>query len=402
MISPQKAKTVILKNTKTLASEKISFMDSRHRVLAQDIKATCDLPPFDRSSMDGYALKSSDIKQARGNNPRTLKIIDTVEAGRPSNKTVKKGEAIKIMTGGVVPEGADCVLMKEYAAQQNNRLLVYRPAKKKENICPKGEDVRKGRTVIKKGTRINAGIVGLLAALGLDAIRVYRKPKVAILVTGSELLSVKQKLKTGKIRSANQYTLFHLVKEAGGEPQIIGIAKDNPPDLKKKIKGGLKSDMLLISGGVSVGDRDLVPGVLRKMGAKIYFWKVAIKPGKPLLFAKIGSTYVFGLPGNPVSTMMSFYNFARECLLKMSGTHDFSFPSSRAILDEDVTDEPTRLKVLRGYAFYRDGDLFVRKSTHQGSGNIISMAKANCVFKMNEGTARLKKGRTVTVHYLPG
>jgi len=401
MISSNLAKKIILQHTKPLASsERIRFLDSLGRVLAEDTRATSDLPPFSRATVDGFAIKSINVRGASKEHHVWLKIVDVVQAGRPSKKKLHPGEAIKIMTGGVIPAGTDCVIMKEFTECGKKSVCVFKDTKPGEGISFQGESAKKGSVLLKKGNRISAGVVSLLATLGLSQVSVYKKPKVAILVTGNELLNVNQKLSPGKIRSANQYGLFAQVKEAGGEPLILGIARDNPKDTHDKILRGLRSDVLLISGGVSVGDFDLVPGMLKKLGVKIFFHKVAMQPGKPLIFGKKGKTTVFGLPGNPVSTMVCFYEFIRPCLLKMSGCSDLTLPKGEAVLDEDIKLIPKRTKFLRAKTFLKNGKVLVRLTSHQGSGNVLSLAQANCLLEVAEGVTRVPKGTRVVVEYL--
>lgn len=401
MISLNEANSIIQKNTKSIGIETISFLEAHGRILAQDIISTIDLPPFDRATVDGFALQSQNVQSAGKANPKTLKIIDIVQAGKPSLKEIKNGQAIKIMTGGVVPKGADCVVMKEDATLQGSFVKVLKMIKSNDGIAFCGDDIKKGNVILGHGMRLTPACIALLASLGIGRVKVFKKPRVAILVTGNELLNLKDKLKPGKIRSANQYGLSCQIKEVGGEPTILGIARDNLKETGEKVSQGLKYDMLIISGGVSVGDYDLVPQVLKERGVRFMIEKVAMQPGKPLIFGKKAKTYIFGLPGNPVSTMVCFYEFVRSCLLKMQGAHNTALNVAHALLDEDITLKPQRTKILRGVTSYRDGKIFVRRTTHQGSGNIISLAKANCLFKAPEGITRLKKGSVVEIEYLP-
>lgn len=401
MISPHRAQQIILSRTPILSSQKVYFLDSLGRTLAQDIKATNALPPFDRTSMDGYALRSIDTKDARPQKGVPLRVIGTIQAGGKSEKRINRGEAIKIMTGGMIPWGADSVVIKEHTRHKKDQLMVFNEMRPAENIRFRGDDVKKGEIIIKKGAPVTSGAVGLLASLGICQVKVYRKPKVGILVTGDELLDVQEKLQPGKIRSSNQFALFSQVKEAGGEPFLLGIARDKKQDIARKIRRGLEFDALLISGGVSVGDFDLVPEVLRRLAVKIFFHKVSIQPGRPLIFGKKDKTPIFGLPGNPVSTMVSFYTFVRPCLVKMSGRTDVYLRRGYAVLDEPISVHGRRTKILRGVVFSRKDDLYVRLSSHQGSGNILSLAKANCLLEIPQAIERLTKGQKVEIQYLP-
>ncbi len=338
--------------------------------------------------------------QSASSGMASLAKIGKTNFGGPLNNVLKSGEAIKIMTGGVMPKGADCVVMKENARIEGKEVFIFKSTKQSDGISFQGESAKKGDVLLKRGARVTSGVVSLLASLGLPRVKVYRKPKVAILVTGNELLNVNQKLTPGKIRSSNLFGLYSQVKEAGGEPTIVGIARDNLRETRKKILQGFRSDMLLISGGVSVGDFDLVPGILKSLGLKIFIEKVAMQPGKPLIFGRKGKTYVFGLPGNPVSTMVCFYEFIYPCLLKLSGASNTALPKGEATLDEDIHLKPQRTKYLRAKTFLRDEKVFVRLTSHQGSGNILSLAEANCLLEVKEGVTKVTKGSRVIVEYL--
>ena len=401
MISVSQAKKIILKNTQPTTEETAGFLESDGCVLAQDIAATSDLPPFSRATVDGFALKSLDTKTAATRCHKWFRIVDVVQAGCPSQKILRRGEAIKIMTGGVIPRDADCVVMKEITESGKSGVCILKEAQQGDGISFKGESAKKGNLLLKKGNRVSSGVVSLLATLGIVKINVYRRPRVAILVTGNELLDVKEKLRPGKIRSANQYGLFSQIKEAGGAPVMLGIARDNLRETRKKILQGLRYDCFIVSGGVSVGDFDLAPKVLKSLGVKILIERISMQPGKPLIFGKKGKTYIFGLPGNPVSTMVCFYEFVRPFLLKMQGAKELFLSNAAAILDEEIHLQPSRTKILRGNAFLRNGELFVKLTGHQGSGNVLSLAEANCLFAIAEGVTKVKKGSRVIIQYLP-
>ncbi len=400
MIRPDQAKTVILKKIRPCPVRKKEFMAAWGHALAQSIKAVTDLPPFDRATVDGFALRSLDTRKAKAEGGIPLNIVDTVAAGQPSRKTVNKDEAVEIMTGGVVPRGADAVLMKEFTRKQRGSVYVLRKAAKGEGVAFRGEDIRKGRVILRRGHRINAGTVSLLAGMGMKHVLVYRKPRVGILVTGNELLSVGSRREFGKILSANEYGLAVQVKRCGGDFVILGIAEDRLRDLRRKIREGLRNDMLLISGGVSVGEYDLVPRVLREFGTKIYFHKVAVQPGKPLLFGRAGKTFIFGLPGNPVSSLVAGETFVAPAIKKMAGHAERDRFPLTAQLDKTIRFPPERTKILRGVLFERRGRRLVRLTDHIGSGNVISMARANCLFQVPEGVSVCRKGTRVEVAYL--
>ncbi|MFA5060533.1 MAG: gephyrin-like molybdotransferase Glp [Candidatus Omnitrophota bacterium] len=401
MISVDKALNIILKRLRLVSRERVSFQESLGRVLAKDIKATINLPPFSRSSVDGFAVRSIDVKKVLAEKSAEFKIVGRIQAGSHPLKCLRKFETMKIMTGAMIPAGADAVIMKEYAQELDGQVKFLRVVRSGENIRFKGEDTKKGATVLKKGNLVTSGVVSLLAALGTKKIAIYRKPKVAVLVTGNELLSIGRRLTPGKIYSANEFGLFGQIKEAGGKPVLLGVAADRLSVLRKKILQGFKYDCFIISGGVSVGDFDFVPRILKKLSVKIHFHGVSVQPGKPLLFGQKGKTYVFGLPGNPVSTAMTFYKFVRPLLLKIGGQDNILLKSSMAILAEDVKMQARRSKIFRAESFWKNNDLFVRLASHQGSGNVVSLAKATAIFEVPEDVSFLKKGTRLRIFYLP-
>jgi len=400
MISIHKAQNIILKNSYPLPHERILFLNAFQRILAGDLKSPVDWPPFSRSTMDGFAVKSQDVALAV-REKKQLVVIDTIEAGSPSKKILKTGQAMKIMTGGVVPHGADSVIMKEFVSENSKRIKVVQGVLRGQNISFQGEDFKRGQTVLKQGQRINEGSMALLAAMGFQKVPVYQRPRVVILVTGNELLSLEEKLTPGKIRNTNQYALTSLVEKAGGNAVSLGACQDDLHSLKNKIRQGFSFDMLLISGGMSVGDFDFVPQALKGLGVDILFHGVSVQPGKPLLFGRKGKTLIFGLPGNPISSMVSFYKFVYPCLLKISGCQHYRFKTAKAILAEDVSVPSARTKIMRGIVFDRDENLFVKLASHQGSGNMLSMVRANCLFEIPEGRTYLKKGTRTIIQYLP-
>ncbi|MDD3375555.1 MAG: molybdopterin molybdotransferase MoeA [Candidatus Omnitrophica bacterium] len=400
MIPVSKAKQIILRHTKKLTSEKKYFLEALGKTLHEDICANQDWPPFARSTMDGFAVRNKDILKATTKKGVVLKVIDQSIAGNPAKKILGSGQAIKIMTGAVIPKGADCVVMKEYVQEKDKSVTILRKGKKGENLRLKGADVKKGELIVSRGSKITPGVIALLANLGKKYVKVARPVNVGILVNGDELLRIEDKPRLGKIRSANEYALFAQIKELGAQPIILGVAKDNLKSLDKKIKSGLKYDILLISGGVSIGEHDLVQDVLRKLSVNIIFWKVAIKPGKPLVFAKKNQCHIFGLPGNTVSSMVSLREFVTPCILKMYGQKDILSKIAEASLGHDIKVEPKRQKIMRGVVSQKKDKLFVRLSSNQVSENVMSIAKANCFFKIEEGVNFLKKGQRIVIEYL--
>ncbi|MFA6379005.1 MAG: gephyrin-like molybdotransferase Glp [Candidatus Omnitrophota bacterium] len=399
MFSLSKAKEFILKNTSVLSTEEKDFQEALGLILAQDIVANTDWPPFSRSTMDGFAVRSSDFRNSKSKRPVALKMIGESRAGHPFLATVAAGEAVRVSTGAVLPKGVDSVVMKECAKIVGEKVFVFERVFKNDNVRLKRQDARKGDVLIRKGAQVTPGIIALLANLGQRKVKVFKMSRVGIITTGNELVGLKSNLKLGQIRSANEYGLAAQIKQLGAKPFMLGNAKDDLVSTMAKIRQGFAFDVLLISGGVSVGDHDFVRRALKKLKAKEIFWKVAVKPGKPLVFAKKGTCHIFGLPGNTAASMVSFLTFVRPCLLKMSGIQDAGPKTAEAILGHDVYDKERRAKIMRGIVFERKGERFVRLSANQISENVISMAKANCLFIVQPGVSFIKKGSKVKVEY---
>ncbi|MFQ5823900.1 MAG: gephyrin-like molybdotransferase Glp, partial [bacterium] len=360
MIRFEDALKIVLENVKPLDTGRIRTLSALGYVLAQDIYSTLDLPSFDNSAIDGYALKSSDTQDVSKNNSKILEVIDDLPAGHVSTKRLKSGEGIRIMTGAPIPAGADAVIMVEdtkivdslqltdhrkkcgQRSMDYGKIEIFRKVKEGENIRRKGEDVKKGELVISKGKVICPAEIGMLASLNIQEVNVIKHPRVAILATGDELIDIGQDLEPGKVRNNNSYVLFTQVIKYGGIPVDLGVARDKKNEIGEKVVQGLSADILLISGGVSVGDYDLVKDVLIDLGMKMKFWKVAMKPGKPFVFGLIEGKPIFGLPGNPVSSMVTFEQFVRPAILKMRGITDLSRTLIKAIIKEEINN----LKVL--------------------------------------------------------
>lgn len=397
MISVEKALKIILKEVYVKTIEEVNILSSLGRVLAKDIMSKYDVPLFKRAAMDGYAVKSKDVEKASFKNPVILKVIDDLPAGKITKKIVKKEEAIRIMTGAPMPDGADSVVMVEDTESVNNTVRIFRRVERGINVSEKGEDVKKGETVLRKGSLIRPADIGMLASLGISKVKVYSKPSVAIIATGDELVEINDKLEKGKIRNSNSYSLASQVKNAGGSPEILGIARDNKNDLVEKIKKTKKFDILILSGGVSVGVYDLVKKVLEDFGVKPLFWKVNIKPGKPVFFGVKDKQLVFGLPGYPVSSMLTFELFVRPCILKMSGNKSIYRDIVEAILEEDIQRKPGRREFMRAKIKLVNGKYYAKPTGPQGSGMLKSLVLANGLIIVPEEIIDLPKGSKVNV-----
>lgn len=408
MINVDQAKKIILKDIPRLKkSETIDISSCLGRVCAADIKSKDNIPPFDNSAMDGFAIRAKDSEGASRQNPIALEVIEDLPAGRVAIKKVRHLQAIRIMTGAPLPKGADAVIMveetrrKEQRAKSKELVEIFKEVKPGENVRRAGEDVKKGELVIKKGTVLKSGHIGMLASLGFSRIRVSRKPRVSILVTGDELVEISQKLKPGKIRNSNAYSLYAQALKAGALPLILGIARDSKKDLEQKIRKGLVgADALIVSGGISVGDYDFVKGVLKGLGARMKFWKVAMRPGKPMAFGVVGTIPVFGLPGNPVSSMVSFEIFVRPAILKMLGQTEGDIAEVDAVIEEDIEKKPGLRYFLRAITRWDCGRYLAKTTGPQGSSLLKSMARANSLVILPEDVKKVKKGESVKVRFL--
>lgn len=401
MIKIEEALEKILDGVEVLGEEAVGILDCLCRVLAEDIYAGTNLPPFDNSAMDGYAVRSTDLKGVSKENPGTLKVIEEIKAGDVPKEALAKGVCCRIMTGAPIPEGADSVIMVEDTeADSREEVRIFKQTGCGENIRRAGEDVKEGDLVISKGVVIRPAEVGMLAALGKRTVRVVKRPRVAILTTGNELVDIEEEVGPAKIRNSNGYALYALILKYGGIPLMLQTARDSRDEIRRKIEQGIKADMLLVSGGVSVGEYDLVREVMKELGVEMRFYKVAIKPGKPLAFGLIDKTPVFGLPGNPVSSMITFEIFVRPALLAMSGRNDFRRTEVRATIKEEIRKKPGWRHYLRAQVEYREGRGYATLTGPQGSGILSSLIKANGLIIIGEEVTMVESGSEVLVRLL--
>jgi len=419
MISVEQALEKILSYVDILEEEERPILDCLGQVLAEDIYSSIDIPPLDNTAMDGYAVQSGDTRNASRESPRFLSVIDTVAAGSISKCELKPGTAIRIMTGAPIPKGADSVvqfentdelLRRESSVSQQlpTEIGILCEAEAGLNIRRAGEDITKGSRVLSKGVVIRPSEVGVLASLGHSRVKVIRRPVVAILATGDELVALNQPLPPGKIYNSNTYSVAALVLRYGGIPGILGIALDNEDSLVARLRQGLDADMLITTGGVSAGDYDVVKDILAKEG-EIAFWTVRMKPGKPLAFGTIrGSSKAgkvkniphLGLPGNPVSSMVTFEMFVRPSILKMMGKKNLAKPAVEAVLEDSVVNSDGRRILARAVVKERHGKYFARLTGPQGSGILTSMSLANGLAIIPEDKARMEAGDVVQVMML--
>jgi molybdopterin molybdotransferase len=377
------ASALILANARALDAEPVSLELALGRVLAEDVVSPVSLPPWDNSSMDGYAVRGDDMRGASRSSPVQLDVIGTVAAGQRSSRRVGPTEAMRIMTGAPVPEGADTVVRVEDTDGGTDRVLIHDDRDLARNIRQRGEDVQAGATVLRAGTVLGAAQLGVLASVGCAAPALHRRPRVAVLATGDELVPVERfdEVRSGeRIVSSNSYTLAAAVREAGGEPVSLGIAPDDPDEISRRLERARDCDVILTSGGVSVGEFDFTRTVVERLGGELALWRVRMRPGAPLGFGTLFGRSWIGLPGNPVSALVTFELFARP-LIRVLGGH--RQPHRRAI--DVITGEDIRLAAplthfLRVVLDRRESDLpLARLTGSQSSGMLTSMAQADAL-----------------------
>jgi molybdopterin molybdotransferase len=376
----------------------VPILETLGRVLAQDVYADADIPPYANSSMDGYAVLAADTAGASQQSPSRLHVVADLAAGYVTEVEVTPGTAVRIMTGAPIPPGADAIVRVEDTAAQGEWVQIFTEVPVGQYVRPAGEDVRQGELVLQRVTTVRPQEVGMLATLGHREVQVFRRPRVAILATGDEVMEIDAPLAPGKIRDANSYSNAAQVVKHGGIPILLGIARDRVEELTERIRAGLAQgvDLFLTSGGVSVGDFDLVKDVLAAQG-EISFWRVRMKPGKPLAFGRIGGVPVLGLPGNPVSVMVSFETFVRPALLKMQGVTDWERPTVEGELMDEVKRKDSRRHYLRVRVEEHEGEYRAYLTGGQGSGILSSMVRANALAIIPEDWTHAPAGARVQV-----
>jgi molybdopterin molybdotransferase len=395
LISIEEARARVLAEALPLSIESCPLAQALSLVLAEEVIAAHNVPPFDNSGMDGFAVRAGDTVDARADSPVRLTIAETIAAGRVAGHALGPDEAAKIMTGAPIPQEADTVIQAEAAEETKGRVLIYEPAKRGKNIRRAGEDVMAGDRVFKPGNVLGPPEIGLLASLGLATVQVHRRPRVAIISTGSELVEVDQPLGQGQIHNSNSYSLRAQCQQLGIEPTALGIVADEYEATKQLIQEGLEYDVLVTSGGVSVGQFDFIKDVQDELGVERRLWGVAMKPGKPLAFGVRDRTLVFGLPGNPVSAMVSFELFVRPALLRLMGHRKSTRPTYQAIIVEDVANPDGRVYVVRVRAWREGGVWHVSSTGAQGSGMLRSMVGANGLAFIPGGPRGVRAGEEV-------
>lgn len=376
-------------------AETLPIRESLGRVLAEDIVSPSNVPNHNNSAMDGFAFKFS-------TNLKTLKIIGTAFAGQPFMGNLNAGECVKIMTGAVIPAGADTVVMQERIAIKSDRITLLEETKQGANVRLAGEDLRIGQTVLTKGHLMKPADLGLVASLGIAEIPVYRKLKVAFFSTGDELVGVENPLQEGQIYDSNRYTLYGMLTRLGAQISDLGNVPDDPAQLEATLlQAAQNNDVVITSGGVSVGEADYMKALLAKHG-QVLFWKMNMKPGRPLAYGKIASAHYFGLPGNPVATMVTFYQFVREALLMLQGASPKPLPMLMVECTEPIKKATGRTEYQRGVLYDDAGVWKVKPTGNQGSGILSSMSAANCFIVLDEAAGNHAAGELVKIQVLEG
>ena len=376
-------------------TESVAIRDALHRVVSDDIRSTIDVPSHTNSAMDGYAIRAEDIPEA---GIREFKLIGTAWAGRPYDGEVNPAECIRIMTGAAMPKNTDTVVMQEQVQVNDDHILIDASQKSGQNVRQAGEDIAENDLVFKNGKYLQAADIGLIASLGIGTISVIRKLRVAFFSTGDELVSIGKPLKTGQIYDSNRYTLWCMLERLNVEIIDLGVVKDTPEDVEQAfIKASERADIIITSGGVSVGDADFVKSTLEKLG-EVNFWKVSMKPGRPLAFGKINNAIFFGLPGNPVSAVLTMYVLVQPMLAKLAGHAEWKAPESiPATTRTAFKKAPGRTDYQRGVYTIEDGKFVVETTGNQSSGAFRSMSLANCFVVLERERGRVEVGETVNI-----
>lgn len=404
MIEYSDARALVIGAAKALPSESVPLARALGRTLARDVRAREDIPPFTKSTMDGYAVRAEDTRPVTNGPPREieLEVLEDLPAGRTSRKAVGPGQAVRIMTGAPLPAGADAVVMVEDTESRERAVKIRREVRPGDNIGLAGEDLKKGEIALERGTLIGPAETAMLAASDLARVPVTRRPKLAVIATGDEIVEAGDPKRPGQIRNSNGPSLTAMAAEAGADARYLGIARDRKASLAAKLARAKGADVLVLSGGVSVGDYDLVKDGLEASGVEPVFWQVRIKPGKPVFFGRSGRQLVFGLPGNPTSALVTFLLFVRPALDRMLGRAVTGPPSATAVLDEPVALKSGRAQFLRGRFVGRGPVLKVAPYEDQRSGVLRSMVRGRVLIVVPADTTRLEAGREVEILLMDG
>ncbi|MCQ3925580.1 MAG: molybdopterin molybdenumtransferase MoeA [Rhodocyclaceae bacterium] len=399
--SVERARQLVLALVEPIeGSERLSVRNALGRVLAEDILATANVPGHDNSAMDGYAVRFSDLSIEVDS---ALTPVGTAFAGRPFAGRLEAGQCVRIMTGGVIPDGADTVVIQEMVRDSGGRIVIPPKQRRGQHVRRAGEDLRIGMPAIRAGKIIRPADLGLIASLGVAEVNVRRRLRVAFFSTGDELRSVGTPLKEGEVYDSNRYTLYGMLDRLGCEAIDLGVVRDRPAEVEAAFRrAAAEADAILTSGGVSVGEADFVRGMMAKLG-EVAFWQIAMRPGRPMAFGRIGSAWLFGLPGNPVAVMVTFHAFVRDALLKMMGVSPVApLPQFRVPCATPLKKRPGRSEFRRGILFREDGIWKVRATGSQGSGVLRSMSEANCIIVVEHERGHVEAGELVSVQPFEG
>ena len=399
MISIEEAQRVILENLPARRKEEVHFQAALGRVLADDLRAGMDIPPFDRAAMDGYALRATDAAGA----PVELELTGVLRAGSDVFSSIGPGQAMAIMTGAAVPTGADAVQMLEHArlSEDGERVAILKAPEPWENVVRRGREAPAGKVVLEPGRVIGPAEIAVLATFGRTRVSVWRRPGVAVLATGDELIEVEGTPRGGQIRNSNAYSLIAQLRFLGIEPQYLGIAPDEPSELRRRVAAAMENDILIVSGGASAGKYDFVKTILQELGIRILFSRVAIRPGKPTVFARKGDALVFGLPGNPVSSFVSFETFVRPAIGRLCGFASPDLARVAGALSSAITQPPGRTSYMPATASWVGDGWRIEPLPWNGSGDIISFARANALLIFPADRDSLAGGERVEALLLP-
>jgi molybdopterin molybdotransferase len=375
-----------------MPAEPVSLADSAHRILREDVLSDADSPRFDKAIRDGFAVRFEDSARV----PAVLSIIGESRAGAGANVEVQRGQCCEIMTGAPLPPGANAVVMVENTERVSPASVrILRTVRENEGLLRRGAEAREGDMILRSGRRIGLADLGLLAGAGKSRVMVSTKPRVAVIATGDELVEVHENPKPDQIRNSNSYTICAQVKDAGAEPIALGIARDNMDDLREKIRRGLEYDILLVSGGVSMGKYDLVENVFAEFGVEVLFDKIAMKPGKPTVFGHRGQTYVFGLPGNPISTIVAFHMFVRPLILFLLKAEKTEPVILEAKLEGSAKCDPERAALLPALVRFDRGQYWIKTAPWKGSSDLVGLSRANALVMIPRRSGTLEPGETV-------
>lgn len=400
-ITLEEAQSLVLERCQPVGTEFVYLNDALGRILVRDIIAEENIPPFSRSPYDGYAFRSEDTIGATKTNPVTLEVIEEVPAGYAPQKKVMNGEAVKILTGAPIPEGADAVTKYEETGINGVKVEIYTSFKSNQNIVPAGEDVAIDEIIAYKGTVVSPPVIGLMSALGITDVEVYKRPRIAIISTGDELLDIAEPLRPGKIRNSNAYALAAYCKELGTDPIIMGTVRDKTEDVAQFIDQGLKeADMVITTGGVSVGDYDVVGDAVKATGAETLFWKIEIKPGSPSLAAVKDGKLILALSGSPAAAMVIYQLVGIVFIKKLAGWSQAFHQQTEVILKKDFRKASPRRRFLRGKLLVEDGIAYVETIGTQGNGVLRSLIGCDILAEIPEGSGPLKAGEKLKAYRL--